>query len=267
MRRFHWLVLLSLLGVLIGPLTVGSAQQDDDHSAITTLEDGLIMYFPFTGSADDASGNRLHGTVFGPTLTADRYGRADEAYRFDGIDDYIALPDFLDVIDTEFSFSAWIVPYDYGTLSPVSDTCVRMIFDYRMRSEGSGSSANSGFHASLSEGRDCAFSDDPRIGAAFIDKDYGYNHAWFDYGLTERWFLFTVVRETDQMILYIDDEQVHTNGAVPLPVYLNPDHPLSTIGAYRAKDVFAFPFEGVIDEVRLYDRALSADEVHALYEQ
>lgn len=267
MRRFHWLVVLSLLGGLIGPLTVSSAQQGDDDSPVTTLEDGLIMYFPFTGNAKDDSGNRLHGEVFGPTLTADRYGRAEEAYRFDGIDDYIALSDFLDVIDTEFTFSAWIVPYDYGILSPVSNTCVRMIFDYRMRGEGRGNPANSGFHVSLNEGPDCEFSSAPSIGVTFVDTDYNFNHLWVSYGITEQWFLFTVVREKDRMILYIDDERADDSDVAFQPVYENPAQPFSTIGAYRSKDVFAFPFEGVIDEVRLYDRALSADEVRALYER
>ena len=45
--------------------------------------------FPFDGNANDASGNGNHGTVFGASLTTDRFGNSDSAYRFDGIDDYI----------------------------------------------------------------------------------------------------------------------------------------------------------------------------------
>jgi hypothetical protein len=51
------------------------------------------------GNANDESGNGHHGTVHGATLTTDRFGNQDSAYLFDGQDDYIALPDNLDLVD------------------------------------------------------------------------------------------------------------------------------------------------------------------------
>lgn len=58
--------------------------------AQTTLQDSLVAHYPFSGNALDVSGNANHGTVFGATLTADRFGTPNEAYHFDGIDDYIS---------------------------------------------------------------------------------------------------------------------------------------------------------------------------------
>ena len=52
----------------------------------------LVAYYPFTGNADDASGNGHHGTVHGATLTEDRFGNPGQAYSFDGVDDYINIP-------------------------------------------------------------------------------------------------------------------------------------------------------------------------------
>jgi len=54
-----------------------------------TLTNGLVGYWPFCGNANDLSGNTNHGTVNGATLTTDRFGVANSAYSFDGVNDYI----------------------------------------------------------------------------------------------------------------------------------------------------------------------------------
>ncbi len=56
-------------------------------------QDGLVAYYPFHGNADDASGNDLNGVVFEASLTTDPHGDANNAYDFDGIDDYIEVAD------------------------------------------------------------------------------------------------------------------------------------------------------------------------------
>ena len=47
---------------------------------------GLVGWWPFTGNANDLSGNGNNGTVNGATLTTDRFGVANNAYNFNGID-------------------------------------------------------------------------------------------------------------------------------------------------------------------------------------
>jgi hypothetical protein len=49
----------------------------------------LVAYYPFDGNANDESGNGNNGTVFGATLTTDRFGNPDSAYSFDGSGDFI----------------------------------------------------------------------------------------------------------------------------------------------------------------------------------
>jgi hypothetical protein len=51
---------------------------------------GLVGWWAFNGNANDESGNGNNGTVNGATLTTDRFGVADKAYSFDGVDDYIS---------------------------------------------------------------------------------------------------------------------------------------------------------------------------------
>ncbi len=62
----------------------------------STLEEGLIAYYPFNGNANDESGNNHHGTVYGATLATARFGNPNSAYSFDGIDDYVEIPDHVD---------------------------------------------------------------------------------------------------------------------------------------------------------------------------
>jgi hypothetical protein len=74
----------------------------------SNLYDGLVAYYPFNGNADDESGNDNNGIVYGASLTEDRFGNEDQAYSFDGLNDFI-------VINSNFplkkvSVSVWIKP-------------------------------------------------------------------------------------------------------------------------------------------------------------
>jgi hypothetical protein len=51
----------------------------------------LAAFYPFNGNANDESGNGNNGFVFQAQLTEDRFGNANKAYVFDGINDYIQV--------------------------------------------------------------------------------------------------------------------------------------------------------------------------------
>jgi hypothetical protein len=51
---------------------------------------GLVAYYPFNGNANDVSGNGNNGTVNGATLIPDRFGNVDKAYSF-AVNQYISL--------------------------------------------------------------------------------------------------------------------------------------------------------------------------------
>jgi hypothetical protein len=53
---------------------------------------GLVAYYPFNGTANDAIGSN-HGVVTDAVLVADRKGNANEAYSFNGTSAWITLPD------------------------------------------------------------------------------------------------------------------------------------------------------------------------------
>jgi hypothetical protein len=51
----------------------------------------LIAFYPFSGNANDESGNGNNGSVFQAVLTNDRFGNQNSAYNFDGVNDYIQV--------------------------------------------------------------------------------------------------------------------------------------------------------------------------------
>jgi hypothetical protein len=76
---------------------------------------GLICYYPFNGNANDVSGQGNNGTVNGATLTTDRFGNANSAYSFNGTSNFIEVPDnnLLDV-SNNFTISLWMKISDYA---------------------------------------------------------------------------------------------------------------------------------------------------------
>ena len=76
-----------LLGIAIGIGTSFAAVAQNVPNYVPT--NGLVGWWPFNGNANDESGNNNNGTVNGATLTSDRFGNANKAYSFDGVDDYV----------------------------------------------------------------------------------------------------------------------------------------------------------------------------------
>ncbi len=101
----------------IDPIDIQLDNNVDETKVIfsnTTLNDGLIAYYPLNGSAEDNSENNFDGLIEGATISADRNDFSRGAFYFDGHDDFIQMGDKLDSVfagsDQEFSFSFWMKP-------------------------------------------------------------------------------------------------------------------------------------------------------------
>ena len=79
------------------------------------LDNGLVAYYPFTGNANDASGNGNNGTVIGATLTENMFGASNAAYAFDGISNYIEVPAFSQT-NNSFTMSLWLKAYSWTNI-------------------------------------------------------------------------------------------------------------------------------------------------------
>ena len=111
-------------------------KDSEGTSAISDLSSGLVAQYPFDGNASDMSGNGNHGTVYGATLIPDLHGYPDQAYDFDGSDDYINLGNQIPIAE---SFTIlWVNNRAaWGTKKPIIDKWT----DFRIVGEdGSGES-------------------------------------------------------------------------------------------------------------------------------
>ncbi len=72
-------------------------------------KDGLVGYWPFNGNADDESGNGNNGTNNGATLTTDRNGIANSAYSFDGNSNFIVTNNInSNIFSNGITISLWV---------------------------------------------------------------------------------------------------------------------------------------------------------------
>ena len=94
---------------VLGLLAVGTGLAD--------LNEGLVAYYPFNGNANNASGSAPDGSVSGAMLTADRFGMADSAFVFDGVDDYIEVANTGGVFDMtdSWTLACWAKPSSPAT--------------------------------------------------------------------------------------------------------------------------------------------------------
>jgi len=78
---------------------------------------GLVGWWPFNGNANDKSGNGNHGVVTGATLTSDRSWNANSAYSFNGISNHIEIPSLSNFQYKPVTYSVWINPTVLNTIS------------------------------------------------------------------------------------------------------------------------------------------------------
>jgi hypothetical protein len=79
MKKLTLLFFLFMLFVL-----GGCTKKGPSPNLCPTVCDGLVAYYPFYGDATDKSGNGNDGEVIGAELTKDRNGYPNHAYRFEG---------------------------------------------------------------------------------------------------------------------------------------------------------------------------------------
>lgn len=230
-----------------------------------TLSDSLQLYFRFDGNVTDYSPNQINATVNGASLTTNRFNIVDAAYYFDGFDDYIICDPTDTILNQDFdslTISVWIYP-EAGAVSASFGS--RII---NTRGRGPIENGNSGYQVKLADNTGTS-----KWGLfdSHIEGQNGeYSQCLFcgnpyDY---DAWYHLVMVFKPDTLTFYIDnviDSEIRISN--PLEDISNS---LPTIiGASAALNgvfgVFGQFFKGKIDDVRIYNKALSMDEVSELY--
>lgn len=201
------------------------------------LSDGLVAYYSFTGNANDSSGNGYDGTVVGATLANDKFGNSDSSYYFDGSGDYVDIGDQAGLEGFgAVTISAWINP---GLMGNDSYNIAGKEFVYRIDFLQS--------KIRFLTGNDWG-------GSLLTTSQSISNNAWHHIVATY---------DGSTKLVYIDNvvdpTTITTSGS------LNASAKEVSIGGHKQFDTWGHFFRGNIDEVRIYDRALSQAEVTQLY--
>ena len=225
----------------------------------TDLFNALIAYYPFNGNANDESGNNFNGTVYNnnASLTSDRNGLENSAYLFAGNDEhfgnsssqYINIPNTVDSL-TELSLSIWFEFHSY--------------LEYRHHWDGI---ISFGLHNTNKNTGIIYSAEDKKIyysvrvsGTKYYMCSVDYNDNWTN---TFKHYALTFNGNSGELKCYIDGEEV----ASKTECYGRVESPgsVAAIGGHYWADVFSARLNGKVDDAKIFNKSLSAEEIYSLY--
>ena len=216
---------------------------------------GMIAYYPFNGNANDESGYGNHGILQGnaPQLTTDRFGNENSAYLFGGYNNkgWIKVPNSNSLQlnnSMTISFCMFLNGYDgmNGWGSYVDNGNFAIICK-----DGD----NSGFNTCLNR------HEDGRLNIHSFNSNGCYDiNTYQDYQLGQ-WMHCVVTIENTVSKLYING-MLQQDSIKNQADFSNANNRDMYIGIMYG---FWYPFNGKIDDIVLYNRALTQQEVHLLF--
>jgi hypothetical protein len=219
---------------------------------------GLIGYYPFTGNANDLSGNNNNGAVTGAALTTDRFGNTNSAYNFPNANDNITIDSITASNVLKYSVSGWFQKTSSsvnleGNIFCGSNPC----------------NAPGGLRFSVGVNNQACF------GAEFQSCSSMWSYTSNQNYADNTWHSFVVVFDgvaglidTTMLKIYIDNIFVaqHKQTQGNLSNVIAPiNNALPTIlgNATGGND----NFKGKLDDIRIYNRVLNTSEISALYNE
>jgi uncharacterized protein (TIGR02145 family) len=236
---------------------------------------GLVGWWPFNGNANDESGNGNHGTVNGATLAADRFGNAGKAYSFDGVDDYI-LANSIN-INMPATFTFWILPQnniDLSVTSTGSNSGATILSQGASNNPCNYSDFAFGYKSGNYGTTCCGNSPETNCpNSEWLEAELG-NGCGYTYvsncnnnqNLTGNWQFISLIIKQNQLLRYTNGILLDSisNGKTSLS---HSGFPFSVGARYVANASGPYPGKwlGKIDDIAIYNRALTAAEVQQLY--
>jgi hypothetical protein len=224
-------------------LLIGMMAQAQAQSFLTN---GLVAYYPFSGNANDASGGGNNGTVSNVFFTSDRFLNANGAVSLAGnYTSYIAIDTTNLNLHPPFTVSVWINPTaGLGTDGPriISTAGYELACQYPPG--GSFASTNRNVAMNVTD-----------VGNA------GTNTVSTNVIATGTWSQAVGVWTTNGGTLYVNGVWVGAYSTT-----LHPDYSRGFIPKVgRNSGSTSDSYGGLVDDLRVYNRALSSKEVAQLY--
>jgi uncharacterized repeat protein (TIGR02543 family) len=197
---------------------------------------GLVAYYPFNGNANDESFNGNNGTVNGATLTTDRFGNVNSAYSFDGTNDFISVPHASILNLSMFTIGVWV--FDTSSDTTVHEIILKGQYPYNY---GIGSGSGGNFGGIFNSGG--------------VYQDVGTT----DIFARNKWHYIIFTHDGNTGKIYVDGIQTDSLAAGNIQTNTQP----IIFGSYNGSNYF---FKGVIDDIRIYNRAFTGEEITQLYQ-
>ncbi len=222
----------------------GANQYGLDSTVITLTSlksaiknDYLIGYWDFSGDANDRSGWDNNGTLTGGSFVNDRYGNMASSCAFNGTSDYITVSHKKSFNLPENNFSAILLVYPANLTSSDSPLFSK--------------SSNTDYGTYSLKVNNATST------LKYRGRSYNFNYS----PPTGTWTHLGVSLNGGFARLFADGSQVDSSAQVSTYAYID------TLDFSIAKDPYgtATFFDGKMDDIRLYARALSAEEMRQAY--
>lgn len=194
----------------------------------------LVQHWPFDGNANNVVSGGIDAKIYSAHLTTDRFGNENSAYYFDGDWDRMQADNAANFRTNSFTANVW-----------VNSTQTSGFGDILRTHNGNGH----GWLFRFNEGKIEIWEGKTAAKGVTSDKSYADGN----------WHMMTYVRNVEKMVgqLYVDGIYVceyKMTGINDSPTTL-------WFGTYEVGEWY----NGKMDDVRLYNRALTAEEIAALY--
>lgn len=233
---------------IIKPYFIGDASVPATTTPPTTVNtgSGLVAYYPFNGNANDESGNKNNGNTKNVALSADRFGVPNKSYKFsDGSS--IVVPNSSSLkLSNAFTFSMWVKMLSTtgrdgnGVITTNSEQCI--------------------FTKNCDSGHlRCAIY--PQSNGTFWLETYandGFKSA-IPFQINQ-WKMISIVYNGSTLKHFVDGTVVSSK-TLSLNMSLTNANDL-VIGNMGC---FVYYFNGLIDDFRVYNRALADVDVKEIY--
>jgi len=207
------------------------------------LDNNLVLHVPIDNNTMDIKGAKNISNS-GATLSLDRFGRSNNALFFDGNND--ALTGDISGLELDtFSYSIWVKFEDYPTTG-------NLVFLMNV----GGSTKDAGLNLANNYAGYTGFS-----GFSYAVNGTSYNYTTGTLPSKGAWHHLVVSRASDKIQLYLDGTLAGTSAAVGLADYSGSNLSFS-VGARVGTSNF---FKGFVDDIRIYNRPVTAQEVTELF--
>jgi gliding motility-associated-like protein len=219
------------------------------------LNAGLMAYYPFSGNANDASGNGNNPIFNNATLTPDRFGNPNSAYSFNGTDNYIRIPNSASLNSSnQISICAWVKVAGFyqgtchGNNIVMKGDADYQPGDYKIRFDD----------AYITNSQNCYLSNTDLTHETFfgINSTLSSNTPFIQIN---QWYSVVYTCDGTTAKIYVNCKLAGSGPANGITFTNSNDLFLGSLNNAQ----YPYWFNGIMDEVRIYNRAINEDEVKA----